>query len=501
MRIRFTADLIRSLTFERRPVAIGSDGILVYDNQPLPTGVRDWTLRDSEVLGFGVRLTRGSKTYFVQRKRGGSTSDRYVLIDQHSLRAARRQAQEWLVRMARGEDPREDRAKTNDARHLAKARADLTFGKVFAAYVSGGVGLRPRTVADRAMAGRWLAKEAIWNAPLFTLGKSDVHQVFGPMMMAAEAARAARKTAPGTPRKRGGGAHADVASAWKAFRHSAAAWTATEADKVTHNPFLAWRREHRKTLPKVERRETSLPTRKEPGIVWLKKLMELRESPDHAVAVVADYLTCLLLWGARRESAQLLRWGDVREDEGAVLFRAETSKTRRNLWLPLTPWASAILQERRVRSETSGLPVGANDWVFASVKPGKHIVEIREVQKQLQAASGLWIGPHDLRRTLAGDVFGDTLDIRTVGMVLGHAKSDGDVTASYVPDKERLRALRPVYETRERELRKLAGVEVTNDPLAHLTNEQRAILGAAEAMLKSAGIAPHVAAVSLGGLR
>lgn len=99
-------------------------------------------------------------------------------------------------------------------------------------------------------------------------------------------------------------------------------------------------------------------------------------------------------------------------------------------------------------------------------------------------------------------MFGDTLDIRTVGMVLGHAKSEGDVTASYVPDKERLRALRPVYETRERELRRLAGVETVSGPLTGLTNEQlRAILGAAEAMLRSAGIAPGLAAATLGVAR
>lgn len=500
MRIRFTADLIRSLVFERRPVAIGSDGTLVYDQQPLPPGVRDWTLRDSQILGFGIRLTKGSKTYFVQRKRGSSTSDRYVLTDQHSLKAARRQAQEWLVRMARGEDPRQDRANTNAARFVAKARAELTFAKVFAAYMTGGVGLRPRTVSDRAMASRWMAKESLWNVPLFTLGKSDVHQVFGPMMTAAEAARTARKAAPGMPRKRGGGPHSDVASAWKAFRHCAAAWTASEADKPLQNPFLAWRREHRKTLPKVERRETSLPTRKDAGIAWLKKLLELREAPEHVISVVADYLTCVLLWGARRESVQVLRWGDVLEEEGAVLFRADTSKTRRNLWLPLTPWAASILRERRARSQAEGLKTEPADWVFHSVKPGKHIVEIREVQKLLKEASGLWIGPHDLRRTLAGDVFGDTLDVRTVGMVLGHAKSDGDVSASYVPDKERLRALRPVYEARERELRRLTGVEVTNDPLSGLSSEQRAILVAAEAMLRSAGITPDVAAATLGGV-
>ena len=124
-----------------------------------------------------------------------------------------------------------------------------------------------------------------------------------------------------------------------------------------------------------------------------------------------------------------------------------------------------------------------------------NIVEIRDVQQRLKEASGLWIGPHDLRRTLASDIFGDTRDLRTVGMVLGHAASEGDVSAGYVPDRARLRALRPLYENRERDLRRIAGVEAaTNDPLAHLTDKQRIVMEAAESMLRAAGIAPEVGA-------
>lgn len=86
-------------------------------------------------------------------------------------------------------------------------------------------------------------------------------------------------------------------------------------------------------------------------------------------------------------------------------------------------------------------------------------------------------------------------------MILGREKSDSDGSASYVPDKERLRALRPVYEIRERELRRLFGLETVTDSRAHLTSEQRAILGAAEAMLRSASIAPDVVAATLGAPR
>ena len=46
-------------------------------------------------------------------------------------------------------------------------------------------------------------------------------------------------------------------------------------------------------------------------------------------------------------------------------------------------------------------------------------------------------------------------------------------------DLERLRALRPLYEARERRLRQLAGLEISLDPMAHLT---------AMEMLKANGI-------------
>lgn len=495
MRILFTADLIRSLRFDRRPSGVDAEGRLIYDAEPLPATVRDWSLRDTQLPGFGVRLTQGSKTYFVQRKRGGTTSDRYVLTDQHSLKAARAQAQAWLARMARGEDPRQDRVDANTARIKDKERAALTFALVFEAYAKGGVGLREGTVVDRALASRWLSQESLAGIPLHKVSKADVHATFAPMMVAAEKATAARKAAGSTvPRKRGGGPHADVASAWKLLRHCSAAWNASDADKGPANPFTAWRREHRKTLPKVARRETALPTDRDAGVAWLKALLALRDAPDHATAVVADYLVCVLLWGGRRSEIQTLRWQDISEHEGAVLFREELTKTRRNLWLPLAPWAKSILEERRKRNEAARLPTGSKDWVFPSVIKGRHIVEIRDAQERLREASGLWIGPHDLRRTMASDVFGDTRDLRTVGMVLGHAASEGDVSAGYVPDRARLRALRPLYENRERELRRIAGLEATADPLAHLTAKQRIVMEAAESMLRAAGIAPEVGA-------
>lgn len=120
--------------------------------------------------------------------------------------------------------------------------------------------------------------------------------------------------------------------------------------------------------------------------------------------------------------------------------------------------------------------------------PGKHIVEVRDLQKRLKEMSGVLLGPHDLRRTVASDLFGDTRNLDTVGMALGHAGSEGNVSAGYVVYLERLRALRPLYKARERRLRQLAGLDNEADPLAQLTNEQRAVYRAAMEMLKANGI-------------
>lgn len=490
MRVAFTAALLDSLRFDRMPAGVDERGSLIYPNPPVPTHVREWVLRDSVEPGFGVRLTKGSMSFFVQRKRGGSTSDRYRLTEQHSLRAARAQAQKWLGAMADGEDPRPALSEKDSARKDARARKAYTMERVLEAYAVGGVGLRPATIYDRAIAVRWLRAEALAKVPLDELTRAHVEATFGPMMTAAEAARADRLAHPGKKRTRGAGPNGDVASAWKLLRHCAAAWSAEENAKGPMNPFAAFRKRNTKTLPKVQRRTTSLQTLGvAPGARWLKALVKLRKDKDHTTAVTADYFLCLLLWGGRRTEVQMIRWSDVDLDIGTVRYREAHTKTRRALVVPLTPWAIEVLRERLTKNKRVKLGTGSDDWVFASMIAGKHIVEVRDLQDKLREMSGVSLGPHDLRRTVASDLFGDTQNLDTVGLALGHASSEGNVSAGYVVDLERLRALRPLYEARERRLRQIAGLEISLDPMAHLTSEQRAVYKAATDMLRASGIA------------
>ncbi|MET4675928.1 MULTISPECIES: hypothetical protein [unclassified Luteibacter] len=44
------------------------------------------------------------------------------------------------------------------------------------------------------------------------------------------------------------------------------------------NPFAQWRNQNRRKLPKVERRQTVLPTKQAEGVAWLKGLLALRDA-------------------------------------------------------------------------------------------------------------------------------------------------------------------------------------------------------------------------------
>lgn len=488
MRVPFTAALIQSLRFEQRPVAWSEQLGLV--TEPTPPDVTDWALRDAITPGLGIRLTRGSASYFVQRKRGGSTSDRWVLQDQHSLKAARRQAIEWLAAMARGDDPREVKRKKARDREEAKELGKNTFGEVYKRFVNEGVNLKPGSIKDRAKVIRWMEGTELWATPLHLVDKALVGTTFKPLFEAADRARAAKRAAGDTTTKRGGGAKQDVATAWKCLTLSGTCWNRADDQKVAHNPFAAWRKEHKKTLPLVEPRTQVLPTNRSKGQAWLKALEALRSDERHRVSVVSDYLMLVLMWGGRKTETRLLRWRDIDWEAQQVCYDPETTKARKAHYMPLTPWAEQILRGRRDRNEAAGFPVSVSSYVFptAAIMNGKEvgqpIADYRGVTEILRDQTGLWIRAHDLRRTLASEIFGTTMNVATVEIALGHGSKKG-VTRGYI--QSAVEALRPLYEAREKRLRQMIGLDATPATVT-VSETQQGMMAAALAILKQAGI-------------
>lgn len=394
-------------------------------------GAFDVIYRDTKQSNFGVRASPGAISFFVQRKMGGSTSFKRTLgtYPDLPLEMARKRALVWLGWMAEGKDPllviKEQRAATQEAQEKNRR----TFGKVFDDYAAiKRKNSATATIMDREKIAKKLAATKLWHVPFDEITVDIVDAAISKEM------------------------DKHLATAWRIYRYARAAY-AFEADKlqISGNPFSLWRKW--KAPQEVARREGVLPTSDAAGQKWLRELVKLREHEQASVAVTADYLLCLLLWGGRKTETQKLTIADVKFKDRMVVFRGRNTKNKRDHYFPLTPWAAEIV---KARIEKNGERKG--NWVFPSRIEGKSLVEIRPVLAMLEKASGLAINAHDLRRTFASELTGETnANLFLVKSAMNHAGVTQDVTVGYIAIKAKVDALRPAYEARERRLRKLSG--------------------------------------------
>lgn len=393
----------------------------------------DIIIRDTKITGFGVRISSGSVSFFAQRKMGRVSKKRTIgSYPDWSVEQARAEAEEWKLKMRRGEDPLVDKYKRQQQSEDELARMRHTFGKVFEEYIeSKREHSAPLTIKDREKVVKKIRKTALWSAPLADVGVPVVRDTLQPIFAKS------------------------LSTGWRVYRHCRAAygWAAPN-NGLAGNPFSVWRKERK---PKaLERRQKVLATDDDAGNKWLRELVRLRNNESSYVSITSDYLLCVLLWGGRKTETQKLKVPDIDFKNRVVIFRGENTKSRRSHYFPLTTWAASILQERL---EKNGTVEG--DWVFPSRVKGKHIVDIRSVLEMLQTASGLHIGAHDLRRTFASELTRDTgANLFIVKVAMNHADINQDVTAGYIDIKTRVDSLRPAYEMRERRLMRLAGFDV-----------------------------------------
>lgn len=471
VRIRLNKDILQGLSFVDRIVAVDKAGKPI--TQATPPHLSDWIVRDVVVRGMGVRVSPGAASYFVQRKMGGSTSIKRTLgkVSDITLDLARRRAQEWLGMMASGKDPLVEKTASQRASTAQRKRDRQSMRVVYADYMKAKSGVsdqegeegvrlgKKSTATDRAKVAKWMDASPLWSVSLHALTADDLEKTFDPLFNAALSEKA-KKPAWG-PKKR------SLSSAWKIWRYTKAAYNnalAKEgvASRRGVSPFAAL--ESTRNWPKPKTRTTYLDTTKAKGQAWLAELVAMRGHERPEVGVAADYLICLLLWGGRKEEIERLQWPDVDFKDEIITLREENTKSGRAHYLPLTPWARTILEERQAKNkawERDG------DWVFPSRHYGKHIANFRGVLLELKKETGLWITAHDLRRTFATETAIQTQNILLVSAALNHA-SGASTTRGYIRNVANM--LRPVFEVRELELRRVAGLEIETpeDPFADL---------------------------------
>ncbi|HEY9786659.1 MAG TPA: Arm DNA-binding domain-containing protein [Candidatus Obscuribacterales bacterium] len=121
--------------------------------------------RDDELIGFGLRVTRGSMSYIVECRVNGI--NRRITIGPHGRfdpDSARAEARKLLATMTLGRDPKEEEAKAK--------RAQITLGEVLEDYLACRT-LRPNSIRNfRAFCRRCLSD---WMAlPIASITKDMV---------------------------------------------------------------------------------------------------------------------------------------------------------------------------------------------------------------------------------------------------------------------------------------------------------------------------------------
>ncbi len=159
-------------------------------------------------------------------------------------------------------------------------------------------------------------------------------------------------------------------------------WTATDATlKDRADPTAASSKKVRETAGRAKPKNDYLQREQLPA--WFSHVRQIQNP------VIAAYLQCLLLTGARREELAELKWEDVNFQWRGISMKDKIEGTRA---VPLTPHVSRLI----------GTLPRRNEYVFSSPSSESgHIEEPSIAHRQACAAAGLELTLHGLRRSFA----------------------------------------------------------------------------------------------------
>ena len=375
----------------------------IVEGTPLPQKGQT-ILWDDDIKGFGIRLTRGSRTYIAQARVKGVS--RRVSLGSHgtiTLQEARKKAKRELSSMLEGKDPS---AEKKTALAYSKTLKDIT-----EAYLKDRRDLKESSKADII---KHLNKSfASWaERPAVEITRDRVMKKFAELS------------------DRSG------AQANQAFRVLRAILNYARAkhridDKpiITENPVRIL--SDAKLWNRIRPRSGRIPTMKV-GIAW-EVIQELRKDPGQSIIgqTLADAVAFLLLTGSRWSEMAKLQWGCVNLEER--WWYISDPKNRSPVTFPLSHAAVEILEGRER---------GKSDYIFPARSKDGHISDARSVMKKISQAIGVEVTPHDLRRTFRAIAGECHIELWKTKLLMGH-KMSGDVTITHYTETEDLQYLEP----------------------------------------------------------
>lgn len=358
----------------------------------------------SEVAGLGVRATPNSdnKVYIYQSKVNGKTMRLTIgKVSVWTIPNAQAEARRLQVLIDNGDDPRQvkaDKLQSDNAAKLAKAsqaqalaakeaRDAVTVGTAFNVYISE----RSATLKDGV---------PIWG---------ERHRTEHLKLIKVGGLKRLRGRRPGDPELTRDGVlvplmglrlvelNSAVVSAWltKEVAHAPAlaalafrflrafvAWCATKEEyRHAVEPNLCQSPEVTKDVPSPKSKKNDCLRRAQIK-PWFEAVQRINNP------VIAAYLQCLLLTGARRNELAALRWVDIGFQWKSMTIRDKVEGERT---IPLTPYVEHLI---------STLP-RRNEFVFSSTTSASGRIEEPRHQHNhaLEAAALPPLTLHGLRRS------------------------------------------------------------------------------------------------------
>lgn len=360
--------------------------------------------RDDDLPGFGLRVTKNSMSYILERRVNGV--NRRITIGKCSdmdLETAREQACIMLGQIAKGFDPKT--GKRINTLH------DITLREVLQKF------LEVKTIRESTQRNYHFAINRHFNdwldMPITSITKDMVEQRHRELTV--------------SPNRLGTPGHGRANNALKklsALINFASDRFGTEEEPlIKTNPVS--RLSRNRAWHRIYPRQGILPDHK------LKDWYQAVNTLQHPVA--RDFLIFLLLTGMRFGETQKLKWSHIDFENKLLIVPRELTKSDREHRLPLSDFLVGLLKKRYIHRTQS-------EWVFQSSRlKNKHLSEATGIVRRVRAKSGIHFTFHDLRRTFL--TMGEKLDVPTYALkrLVNHNVSN-DMTGRYlILDMERLR--------------------------------------------------------------
>ena len=366
--------------------------------------------RDSELIGFAIRVNSTCKTYIVEKKVLGKTVRSTIgLHGNLTLIQARDIARDKLAQMTQGVNPNEMKRK---AISDEKAKTDLlrskpTLEEAFQNYLLHKE-LKERTIYDYMM---------VINQYLEDWKPYKIDAISRTMIQAKHTSLSQRSKAQANMAMR----------VFRAIYNYSVEHYLDENDKPildAHNPVKTLNAKN--AWNKVRRRKSYINEDQMPD--WIKAVFEYQDRGQKN-ETNRDFLLTLVLTGFRREECESLPWSSIDLRYGRIT--SIDPKNGEPHTLPMGDFLFALMKKRRTQI--------TSEWVFPSAKSkAGHITNISKVRNKIKDSCGIHFTFHDLRRTFGSIAENMDYGRYTIKRLLNHKEDDDrDVTSGYIQVSEK----------------------------------------------------------------